>query len=759
MNKRNLNILLIGESGHGKSAFIRSLLDESGQFIDSTGDKQTTRTSMLYRINAKGEDRKIIITLRSRDSFCESRMARLLEGLDESDMDDLDNDEFENFRNKWVLRDKAFFHIDEFEKAKEMFNAYNVNICTPGEREMYESLAKTCNVSKSDNAEDLDDKGSAEAWENFLKEVYDLCFEEICEEAWRAQLIKNEDDKTRRIRITFDEDGKIQNADSDNAKSFLTKCFKVLNPDSDEKRESFSALVERIDVICPASDELKMIMEENDLDSLTMVDTYGINHKGDDVEEDELRERLILLMDEFSDETQEIIVDGFDYALYVNQLAQKKNDFASQLNRYVPALVAARSSIMSYVVLTGSDIPLQGEERTVDKYQTYLDNNSAYKMLHNRKSDLYIGTERDKLGIKGRLKKQKISNSIIESRIQAMVNYLTLYCANFDNVDEDKRFFLIKQNHEGLRRLLFAMTQRIHLGAAYISRRQMEDEGWKDILCVDGMLNSEQSDREKGDQLLGKKTIHHSIIYALGRRYSGDNEREKYIANNVIVGYYSPAIGPVGYLNPSADQSILRTPLANTFTSNFGKDKDDKPGFLDSQEQFSAICEVMNSHLDQLLCHEGKGIMKPAVCSRCAVQDTCLSYQIYLLSGLNKEEAWNGGYIDLRDRWKNYYLNMTEILKRATEDQKLKLQKCIMAWFEETIKDDILNIYNPARLAIILNAEKPENMNRKVLISKFDEYVKSVYGEDTKKEDRMEVLAIVQEKVLPKLQNDKWLDF
>ena len=50
-------------------------------------------------------------------------------------------------------------------------------------------------------------------------------------------------------------------------------------------------------------------------------------------------------------------------------------------------------------------------------------------------------------------------------------------------------------------------------------------------------------------------------------------------------------------------------------------------------------------------------------------------------------------------------------------------------------------------------------MNRKVLISKFDEYVKSVYGEDTKKEDRMEVLAIVQEKVLPKLQNDKWLDF
>ena len=761
MGNRNLNILLIGESGHGKSEFIRSLLDQSGQFIDSTGDKQTTRTSMLYRINAKDEERKIVISFRDKDSFCESRMARLIEGLEQSEIDEIYKyNLMDSFKNQWVLKDDAYFHINEFQKVKEeLKNAYNKCIGEGNEeRENYENLSKMLIEKNQDSVEEPNDqndaKKSEDCWNEFFNRAYDLCFEEICNKAHDTGLIKSKDSNISKIEITFGNDGVIHDVKSDKeeeVKTFLTKCFRVLNPNNDNKRESFSSMVKRIDVICPASDELKEMLVENDLDSLTMVDTYGINHEGEDVPEEPLRRRLVSLMDEFSDEKDEISINGFDYALYVNKFDNNPNNFASQLNKYVPALVAARSSVMCYVILTGSDIPLPDgdiEQLNNEKYLDFVKDNPAYKILHDPESPVYTGTKAKKSGIIMRLSKQNISDSIIQSRIQAMVDYLTLYCAKFGPMEKEapeKYRFLKQQNSVGLSRLLFAMKQRIHLGGAYVSRKEIENENWKQILNINEILNSEQINENECDQVLRRKYIHHSIIYALARRYGKG-----------IIGYHSPAIGPVGYLNSKADCSILRTPLANSFTSGL-RMMDEVPDFLDSPEKLSIICEVMNSHLDELLCREKRGKMESSVCDRCHSKDTCLSYQLYLLSGLDKDEAHEGKYTDLRERWKDKYLNLNTILCDAAKNQKLKLlQECVTVWFEEIIKDDILNEYNPARLAIILNAQKEDDINGEMLKDKTEEYIECIYGKEYTEEDCSEALSMIKEKVLPKLSSDKW---
>ncbi len=701
---------------------------------------------MLYRICAEETDRKIVISFRDKESFCESRMARLVEGLGNYKSERIPKAVGE-IKKKYVLNDEAFFDIEEFNCIDDLENAYREHIgCGEKEKENYERMKESL---RQDN--DLDNKTvkpeEKEPWDAFFKMAYDCCISEIQKEA------ANLDKTGNKIKLLFDDNGNmLGDVQPDKLKPFLTKCFKVTN----KPKASFSSMVERIDVIWPASDELKGMLKANNLKSLTIVDTYGINHEGKDIDDKTLKDRLVALMDEFSDEKQEIKINGFDYALYVNQLSRNKNDFASKLNVYIPSLVAARSSVMCYVVLTGSDIPLLKGE--LDNYEEALEQNEAYIKLHNSEDSVYTSYQEKEEGIIAKLEDQNVSDKIIESRINAMVDYLTLYCADFKDIEDaesskEKTDFLKEQNHDQMERLLFAMTQRIHLGSSYISREQLENENWNDILNIEKLLKNEAgSDEDATDPLLCNGYIHHNIIYALARRYSGQRDE------GVTIGYSSPAIGPIGYLNPNSDRSILKTPLAHSFSSGLGMEPDEKPGFLDSTEQFSAICEVMNHHLDELLCREKKGVMRPAVCSSCPAKETCLSYQIYLLSGLKEKEAWSDGYHVLRKKWKDKYLNLKEIIDKSTDNQKQKLQACITNWFEECIKVDILGEYNLTRLTILLRAEKEDNKNRGTLKDKFDEYVKIVYGENYSAEDREEALTIVKEKVFPKIKDDEWLN-
>ncbi len=78
MDDKNLNILLVGNSGNGKSAFVLSQMnDAASKILDITGDRQTTRTSMLYRINRSSDEQKVLITLKKKEQFREERIEAL----------------------------------------------------------------------------------------------------------------------------------------------------------------------------------------------------------------------------------------------------------------------------------------------------------------------------------------------------------------------------------------------------------------------------------------------------------------------------------------------------------------------------------------------------------------------------------------------------------------------------------------------------------------------------------------------------------
>lgn len=501
--------------------------------------------------------------------------------------------------------------------------------------------------------------------------------------------------------------------------------------------------MERIDVFWPASDDIKHILESNDLNSITLVDTYGINHETGELSSDsefmdKLSKRLDRLMNGFPKEHEgQMEIGEFQYALFIKKYTDP-SDFAAELQYYIPALIEARSSVMTYAVITQSDQLLDDNSENPRFKKA---SSGAWTSLTNRESAIYKGGDKSE-GIIKKLEKE-MSGEMINARIKSMTDYVILFCGNFNTRplkhDPEAVDFLKNENKEGMKRLVFAMKHRVHLGSLYISKKLLENDIWERFLDVKDVLEESHIgiDQNKLDRVFYYG--HWKTVDALKDRYQNRGE----------LGFwpspYSTNPRPIGIWINHGDKSILRQAFVKRIINGPVIENIEK-------DVFTAVCQTMNHHLDSLFCRRTSYLycMIVSSCRKCEYRDTCLSYKLYELVR-DDIESINGHYLPSWAR----VLAPAYVAKKMNDKVLGDIQNCIGKWFEDVVIADILENYNTERLLTVLkDREINGKPNENMLYSKIDEYMKEVYGEAADKE---EVLALIKEKLLPQL-DDAWLN-
>ena len=70
------NVVLIGSSGAGKSSVLKTLCQHGNQF-SSVGDGQTTRDTIVYHLDIKEKDPRVVISFQTKTNFIDNRLKKI----------------------------------------------------------------------------------------------------------------------------------------------------------------------------------------------------------------------------------------------------------------------------------------------------------------------------------------------------------------------------------------------------------------------------------------------------------------------------------------------------------------------------------------------------------------------------------------------------------------------------------------------------------------------------------------------------------
>ena len=436
--KNHISALVIGKSGTGKSEFILSLIDkEQSKMIPASGEGQTTRSSAEYFIDFSNErELSIEIELKSKDEFVEERM-RVVEtyfASGENKVTDFVNkDTYKSYIDDFrldLIHDNAFFNCNEFGEStansiSDLFNAYFSKSFWEKHKEL--SFLKD---SESESLDKLDEFTSTV--KQFWKEVYDLCRKEI-----------------KQDKLKFE----LQNDESEEIKKYLKVC---------EDGKSYSAIVKKIKISSKGSALYKSMFEKNRIDSITLIDTYGLDH-AEQTNELELTHRYSsLLHDEFPD---------VKAVFYLKNISQPGS--SSDLKPGIVTLFKVQPSIVPYIIFTFIDKIYDCKDH--EAYKEY----KAYKAIDD------VVKKKKKT-----LVKQGVSTSLIASRTEELLATRIGYASKIEDEDDIKKEIIEKVNIPNLDKVFSSIRFEKYLGSAYIPINLMKLDKVRKVLSCDKLFEN-----------------------------------------------------------------------------------------------------------------------------------------------------------------------------------------------------------------------------------------------------------------------------
>lgn len=561
------NILVIGGSGAGKSAFIKTFCKHK-QFIDSDGDGQTTRIETIYQLTNNNCEPGLAITFQSASDFADRRtisnktlllelcyeiigfgkfnlikepdsilkkcMRIISNGIDlqiEQEfckkITSYYNDEIMDYNliNEELLGYLYNMKTKNINKADIVFKIFNVEMRS--EKELRESLKKGILTHKGFFSYREFDFVSNDISKN-IEEIFEKVFKEIkyiYEE--ESSLIKGNNnleekiDKNKSVTIfqvvtyfykkvyevisskkneylnkyNYDSNKRILRISfGDDEKDMITRFLKVAYKSGRE--ESFTSIIERIEVYDYFSSDYSYIMGCAAIDTLRFIDTYGLDH----AESGELphvrlahifgnKEKVSNEVNERSNKSVDITSDNKpDVVFYIKKLDSGR---PTELENIIPMIYGVEPNIVLYCIFTGIDI-FGGIFINSDGIVEWKENdaNSIPKTIkyilkkHDDQNDEEYHVDNE---ILSSLKENGIKVIRRNQIYNTLANNLVPYCSL---VGKDKKYDEYSSNNRfHVKKLFTSIAVKEHLGITYIDKTLMfsiiESEDFKKALIQD----------------------------------------------------------------------------------------------------------------------------------------------------------------------------------------------------------------------------------------------------------------------------------
>ncbi len=422
---KELNFLLLGKSGNGKSAFIKSFLKHK-DLIHSTGEGRTTRINCEYKIiyGDYEDDKKPCVTIEFYDksNFADRRWSMLedkINGLGNScEADDM---------FQYLCYDEGFFSIDEFddEIQEEIQNLFD-------------------EIFKADESNKIEIKVCEE------EDLHDI---RVLVNNFYEQTISLLKDKLSLKKKVID----LENYTQEEI-DFLDLCIHEV------RDRTYAGLVEKIEVYDRICDEYCQVCDELKIDNILLVDTYGLDHVNDD-DKNRVDQRLYDLIC--------VEYEKIKNVLYIRKL---NSDSPNDLEYYLPALYKIDPNVILNVVFTEIDkndyINNQCDESTDINLIEF-----AQKGFINSKSVKYFIEKENNIRCKKKNElKQAIQNGVkselyAEAIFEYILKYLTPYCAAEGEIDDK---YLVN-NCNKVKRLFNAIINEEYRGNGIINLKRCRE--------------------------------------------------------------------------------------------------------------------------------------------------------------------------------------------------------------------------------------------------------------------------------------------
>lgn len=453
MEKKQMKIAIVGASAAGKSAFIRSFSDSSG-LINSVGDGQTTRCYTEYEFLMDGETRsEVEARIVSRKEFGERRASRaikqLLEdypasptgtGIREWVRQELCEPVCEDSIKEILLHDKALFRIEEFvfldegieSHAGEEFERFQQGIMHDGEE---------CREGQEEEGEE---KSGQEEWLfeelcGFYEKIYDLIINALKGSYHEAPFFSEGESDMRFYFPISEEKSKL-----------LSRLLKV-----DEEGNSLTGILSRVRVVSRLNEKYRDCIKRTnpDLESVTLIDTYGLDH-GEVAGREVLEKRY-----------DDMLNRDYPDISAVFFVARLTHSAPSDFREGLWTLYRTRPDIMAYVVGTHIDENLTGECDEEVKNWLYSGDKTKYRASHLQ-GKIWEELEGGKKLIAS-LYRKGVPETLARKRCEVMRRRFAPFCGVPDKQTGDIDYGLI--NTTSVMALFDSMALREYMGEGIIS--------------------------------------------------------------------------------------------------------------------------------------------------------------------------------------------------------------------------------------------------------------------------------------------------
>ncbi|MFB8374494.1 hypothetical protein [Paenibacillus taichungensis] len=463
--------LLIGRSGAGKSAFIKTFLKHSN-LINSTGNGRTTRSSTEYEIFQDIKMPKVDIKFFNKEDFVKFRITQCYQILDES-----------NDIEKPKSKEEGIFHLSEYSitpakllkktiRNPDFFNYDELDFCTeesiPDQiknifMSLFGSVGKNIIPVKytMDQYFDLISHLGIEKSPEKSKNDYDLddvvrvLFEKVYDVVIGALKKKHSILFSKENQVTI----KLHPDMSEQEKTFLECSLKVLENEG-ERSLSYTGFIEKVIVQDRVSDDYIKVFKDLHISKITLVDTYGLDH-ATSLSKDLLEKRLPKLMEDYP---------KMNTVFYLRKLG---SDSPSDLELAIPTIYNINPSFRIYMVFTDIDanqsvINSMSKDPVVNLWA--LNQKNRINVVNYFNSEITGFFDEDH-PIQQALKDNGVSTELADNIYKVIKDKLIPYCSNENN--SERSHYLINNTFH-IKELLRSIIRKEYLGTGYINIKKME---------------------------------------------------------------------------------------------------------------------------------------------------------------------------------------------------------------------------------------------------------------------------------------------
>lgn len=417
-----INILLLGASGAGKSSFVKTFLLHK-DCIDSVNDGQTTRTNVVYNLSLFNKSPRAVVHFLDfeqfkelmEDLFYEKYLLKALSTIKgkeiknikvskkfinkNKDLEAENQEKYINYKPK-KIKSKTDKKTDELIRGIEKY----IDECSNNKldldyKKFFSDLFKTssCKFSLKEfnflNLEEIDSlfqniniyisDNDLELFRTNIKACFFKCSLILYQEIMKK--IKNHKEKTDKARFrnkpfehTINDEFLCMEIELDysfDKIDLLSKCLQKKN------NSSLTGIINYVEIFDSISNEYAFILDDLEIDELTIVDSVGIDHDSYYTEsENDLSKNLDKLI-----KNNLISFKSDSAVMYLKKLDAGK---PTELKNFIPHIFNKVPQSPIYCVFNGLDIFLGSKVNEFNGFSYMCEKPKSIKYLENAETEI-----------------------------------------------------------------------------------------------------------------------------------------------------------------------------------------------------------------------------------------------------------------------------------------------------------------------------------------------------------------------------------